>query len=92
MSSGRVGGVIHSEVADMGDSIKGLSIRRADAPGMSQSQSLTSSAAAPNYKPQLILSGHKKSISSVKFSPDGSMLASAGVSLFAVPSTHLQTV
>ena len=32
----------------------------------------------PNYKPDLILSGHSRSISSVKFSPDGSMLASCG--------------
>ncbi|KAI9434138.1 WD40 repeat-containing protein [Lactarius psammicola] len=31
----------------------------------------------PNYKPHLILSGHRKSISSVKFSPDGNLLASA---------------
>ena len=32
----------------------------------------------PNYKPKLMLSGHSRSISSVKFSPDGSMLASCG--------------
>ena len=32
----------------------------------------------PNYQPHLILSGHSRSISSVKFSPDGSMLASCG--------------
>ncbi|KAH9175412.1 WD40 repeat-containing protein [Lactarius sanguifluus] len=34
-------------------------------------------APVPNYKPHLILSGHRKSISSVKFSPDGNLLASA---------------
>jgi len=45
-----------------------------------------------NYKAQLILSGHKKSISSVKFSPDGNLLASAGVSLSIALSTYLQTV
>ena len=95
MSSGRVGGVTHSEVADM-VAIKESSTSRADTSGMSQSHSessLTTTTAvtpsAPNYKPQLILSGHKKSISSVKFSPDGNLLASAGVSLLAVLSTRL---
>ncbi|KAH9082026.1 WD40 repeat-like protein [Lactarius deliciosus] len=40
-------------------------------------------APVPNYKPHLILSGHRKSISSVKFSPDGNLLASAGALLSA---------
>lgn len=33
-----------------------------------------------DYKLHMILSGHTASISSLKFSPNGSMLASAGVS------------
>ena len=45
-----------------------------------------------NYKPHLILSGHKESISFVKFSPDGNLLASAGVSLSVFLYTYLQTV
>lgn len=32
----------------------------------------------PNYRPTLMLSGHSRSISSIKFSPDGRMLASCG--------------
>lgn len=32
----------------------------------------------PNYKTTLILSGHTRSISSVKFNPEGTILASAG--------------
>lgn len=59
---------------------------------MSHSESTTTAAASktedapapvPNYKPHLILSGHRKSISSVKFSPDGNLLASAGAFLLA---------
>ena len=53
---------------------------------------MSSSDATLNYKPQLILSGHNKSISSVKFSPDGNLLASAGVSLSVPLSIDLQTV
>ena len=37
----------------------------------------------PNYKVQYILSGHTMSISSLKFSPDGSVLASSGVFTFS---------
>jgi WD40 repeat protein len=48
------------------------------------------SAATLNYKPQLILSGHNKSISSVKFSPDGNLLASAGVLVIGI-SLYLST-
>lgn len=38
----------------------------------------SSSGPSPNYQLRAILSGHKLSISAIKFSPDGSMLASAG--------------
>lgn len=37
-----------------------------------------------NYEPRFMLSGHTMSISSVKFSPDGSMLASAGEFRFLI--------
>lgn len=36
------------------------------------------SSRSPKYQSRLILSGHSMSISSIKFSPDGCMLASAG--------------
>jgi WD40 repeat protein len=84
MSSGRVGGETHSEVADMAVAVDEF---------QRQTEFVMSpSTATLNYKPHLILSGHKKSISSVKFSPDGNLLASAGVSLPVALSTHLQTV
>ena len=34
----------------------------------------------PDYKAKYILSGHARSISAIKFSPDGTMLASCGES------------
>ena len=37
-------------------------------------------ASLPQYKLRYILSGHTRSTSSLKFSPDGTMLASAGIS------------
>jgi WD40 repeat protein len=90
MSSGRVGGETHSEVADMAVAVDRF-LRRTvtDASSMSPS---SPSAATLKYKPHLILSGHNKAISSVKFSPDGNLLASAGVSLSASLSTYLQTL
>ena len=87
MSSGRIAGETHSEVADMTVVDKFL-CRVTDASEVVMSPSATTL----NYKPQLFLSGHKKSISSVKFSPDGNLLASAGVSLSISLSTYLQTV
>ena len=84
MSSGRVGGEVHSEVADMAVVVDKF-------PRVTRTVMSTSDATL-NYKPQLILSGHNKSISSVKFSPDGNLLASAGVSLSVSRSTYLQTV
>ena len=89
MSSGRVGGETHSEVADMTVAVnKFLGQTVTDASEFAMSPA----AATLNYKAQLILSGHNKSISSVKFSPDGNLLASAGVSLSVSLSTYLQTV
>jgi COMPASS component SWD3 len=47
-----------------------------DSKGSSNTQD--AKAPSPNYKLRFILSGHTSSISSIKFSPDGSLLASAG--------------
>ena len=44
-------------------------------------KSMTDGTSRPQYKLRHILSGHTRSIASLKFSPDGSMLASCGVSL-----------
>jgi WD40 repeat protein len=87
MSSGRVGGETHSEVADMAVAVDKAYY------SMGRTVSVMShSTTTLNYKPHLILSGHKKPISSVKFSPDGNLLASAGVSLSLSLSTYLQTI
>jgi WD40 repeat protein len=48
-----------------------------------KSQHLSDGAASstddvPNYKTKYIMSGHARSISAIKFSPDGTMLASCG--------------
>lgn len=46
--------------------------------------SSTSAAAVrlkkPNYRQRFVISGHTRSISSLKYSPDGSTLASSGMS------------
>lgn len=42
----------------------------------------------PNYKSRYLLSGHTMSISSLKFSPDGSKLASSGVLACMLSSMH----
>ena len=42
----------------------------------------------PKYEPRFMLSGHTMSIASVKFSPDGAMLASAGEFRFLAVDMH----
>ena len=95
MSSGRVGGETHSEVADMAVAVDKV-YSMAPAPDASVTRyavmSESHSTMTLNHKPHPILSEHKKSISSVKFSPDGNLLASAGVSLSVFLYTYLQTV
>jgi WD40 repeat protein len=93
MSSGRVGGETHSEVADMAVAVdKVYSMAPAPDASVTRYAVMSHSTTTLNYKPHPILSGHKKSISSVKFSPDGNLLASAGVSLSVFLYTYLQTV
>lgn len=48
-------------------------------PPAPEPDSKPSVGAKPNYKHQYTLSGHKLSISSLKFSPSGAILASSGV-------------
>ncbi len=44
----------------------------------------SASGPVPNYQLRIILSGHKASIASIAFSPDGTMLASAGMYVHAI--------
>ena len=81
ISSGRVGGETHSEVADMTVAVD--KFLAPDRPTRLESV-MSPSSATLNYKSQLILSGHNKSISSIKFSPDGNLLASAGVVIIGI--------
>jgi len=46
-----------------------------------ETTSTLSMTRGPNFRQKYILSGHGKSISSLKFSPDGSLLASSGQSI-----------
>lgn len=46
----------------------------------------------PNYEPKFMLSGHTMPISSVKFRPDGAMLASAGGFRFQPVGVHASVV
>ena len=46
----------------------------------------------PNYEPKFMLSGHTMPISSVKFSPDGVKLASAGEFRFLAVDMHTSFV
>ncbi|KAK7463759.1 WD domain protein [Stygiomarasmius scandens] len=45
---------------------------------LDETTSTPSTTRGPNFRQKYILSGHSKSISSLKFSPDGSLLASSG--------------
>lgn len=45
---------------------------------LSMEDNLQQTQQRPNYEPRFMLSGHTMSVSSLKFSPDGAMLASAG--------------
>jgi len=49
-------------------------------------QGLPFNTNGPKYQLRLILSGHRRSVSALKFSPDGSMLASAGESFASCSS------